>query len=338
MALDRKSFQDARDRVAGKGAAARLFFVERTKEKTGDGKEAKHAYSYTLTQTRMDRKVEQAFRDTLTSILNKLMGMIDKHEDVRVVELESIDQLNNPKIIGYLPIDKVPSLSDFLPRMADSSALDTLGSLDQDFLKRCWAYAVEICAGDERLYYFRKFTRSKVVRRDLALKLLFRNTILTTLDHDVLNLDPRADAVVIGEDVVVCQGTLFERIFELSFLDLLVPPSVYEPRAAQTLGKLESSHLLSDFDAFRKECQADEDKLRKLADIEQTVDVSEFGYDSLKDVNDGWGVGVNFDDASHKIQVEPETAWGVLKLFDDDYLKSTATKAGYEAYRKRRVF
>jgi hypothetical protein len=169
-----------------------------------------------------------------------------------------------------------------------------------------------------------------VIEAGGALKLFFAGGRLSKLDSDVFNFDEHVDVLVIAGAVYVYQRRLFEEMF--AYVE-----KVYRPAADLALEHLRGAAILSDLEAFAAACRQDVNKLRKLADIGWNIAPRKLTWAAVQQIQGGWNVNVQLDPDNQRIVVSPATTWSILKLLDDDYLRSDMTGSFYEVQSKRRV-
>jgi hypothetical protein len=305
---------------AGK-AATSLIFILRTTAKPTQGAKADGVFE--LQRARMDKEIAQEFRRVLSGHLERLSS----NTGLEFVPFDP-HSITDGNRLEIEPVDRVPPLARLVKQMETPASIP-FAKLNDHFFKSLWAYAVALHVADGPLAYFRKFQPSKVIRGG-GLKALVQKGTLTRIEDPVFNFDEQADALVLGTDVLILQKTLFEQMFELV-------RTLYAPLASQAVQKIAALDLIDDMQAFEQVCLKDERKQKKLADICQNVPFTQITFEKLSQVKGEWSVDVDLDPVARKILFDPAKAWNILKLIDDDYLRSPMTRERYEVQSKRKV-
>jgi hypothetical protein len=316
--MDRASLESFLQTAKTRKAATSLIFLLRT---TARG--ARADGSFELQRARMDKEIAQEFRNVLSGHLERLATTADL--DFVSFDPHSVSDGNRLEVE---PVDRVPPLAHLVQQMETPASIP-FAKLNDGFFKSLWAYAVVLHVADGPLAYFRKFQPSKVIRGG-GLKALVQKGTLTRIEDPVFNFDEQADALVLGTDVLILQKTLFEQMFELV-------RTLYAPLASQAVQKIAALGLIDDMQAFEQVCQKDERKQKKLADIFQNEPFAQITFEKLSQVKEEWSVDVDLDPVARKILFDPAKAWNILKLIDDDYLRSPMTRERYEVQSKRKV-
>jgi len=320
--IERDDLQSALEMAQEQGVSTSLYFILRSGPKKS---RAAGEAPYDLLRARMTQPIADEFRKALTGWLERLLA----NEELAFVDFDPFSTTDRNKAERQ-DVEEVPGLTEMLERM-DSPADVEFANLDSgDFFNTLWAYAVFVHVARGRAAYFRKFSPSKVIEGSGPLKAFVDKGALTKIDSSVFNFDQQADALVIGDEVLVLQKTYFEQIFELT-------ARIYGPQADAAIHKLAASGLLSDWKALEEACEGDEGKLKKLADIDKNIPLEKITFEKLEAVQRHWGVDVKLDPDSRQVVVDPKKAWNILKLIDDDHLSSPMTRERYEVQSKRKV-
>ncbi len=271
----------------------------------------------------MDKDIAKEFRGVLLAHIDKLATT----DDLVFVKFDPYSVGDKPRMQTEA-VRKVPVLSDLLKQMEKPAQVE-YATPDDSFFNSVWAYAVVLHIPNLQVAYFRKFQPSKVIRGG-GLKALLHEGTFTRIGDPVFNFDEQADAIVVEDEVVILQETLFEQMFELV-------GTIYAPLAKEAIQEIATLNLIDNVKGFEAACQNDERKQKKLADIHQNVRLDQITFDKLYQVADNWEVDVELDRSSRRIIFNESKTWGILKLINDDHLRSPITRERYEVQSKRKV-
>ncbi len=192
-----------------------------------------------------------------------------------------------------------------------------------------------IDAGHARFY--RSVSTKQLVTRAGKLSLFQRNDRLDVVDSDTLLIDRYVDAVVVDGFAFFEERRRFKRVF--GFLQEL------QTEAAQTFDDVITGLNIANVDAMRAAVPGQQlQMLGKTASIAQKLR----DYPAYRDAitmkklaafvaaNPHTGVKIEGHGANAKFVFEPDPQhrFKILKLLDDDYLKSQLTELNYDANSK----
>jgi hypothetical protein len=320
--IERKDLESALEGTRGDGVSTSLYFILRSGPKKSRPADAP---PFEVLRARMTQEIADEFRTTLTGWLERLLS----NEDLSFIDFDPFSTAERNKVERQ-DAAGVPGLPEMLERMDAPNKINFANLSGREFFNSLWAYAVFVHAAQGRAAYFRKFSPSKVIEGGGALKAIVDGGALRKIESSIFNFDEQADALVIGDEVLILQKTLFEQIFELT-------ERIYGPQAQKALEKLADSGLLSDWKALEEACEGDDGKLKKLADIDKNIPLELITFEKLEAVQRDWGVDVKLDPNSRQIIVDKKRSWNILKLIDDDHLSSPMTRVRYEVQSKRKV-
>jgi hypothetical protein len=320
--IERKDLESALELTQEEGVSTSLFFILRSAPRKS---RAADEAPYDVLRARMTQAIADEFRKALTGWLEGLLA----HKEIAFVEFDPFSTTDRDTVERQ-DAAKVPGLPGMLARMDSPAGVEFANLNDGAFFNTLWAYAVFVHVARGRVLYLRKFSPSKVIEGGGALKAIVDRGALSKIESSVFNFDEQADALVIGDEVLILQKTLYEQIFELT-------EQIYKPQAEAAIEKLEQTGLLSDSAALEKACEGDEKKLKKLADINQNIPLERITFEKLEAVQRDWRVDVELDPAARQVVVDPKKSWNILKLIDDDHLSSPMTQERYEVQSKRKV-
>ena len=286
----------------------RLYFV--TRMKIGEDIE------YNVLKTEITEQIGQ----TLLDIGKNKIDILLESEDLSVIDYSPSVYLEQNNI-QTVDKDEVQFLN---------TILQAIGSADIDLFdinqsKNLWAYGIKI--ENSRIVLFRKYTENRILDRKGWIPLFVSDGRFNQLTESILTIDEDIDCIYYKDKVYILNDVQFERIF--SFMDKFID------EINVNLGILEKKALVEDVPFLWKLCKTDPRKIKKLNKILKGDVVPSLNLKKIKQLNTQYNLGLNFMDDG-KLVVNSKNIWTVLKVLDDDYLKSPATDNKYEAHSKVR--
>lgn len=185
-------------------------------------------------------------------------------------------------------------------------------------------------AGGEDLCLWRKFESKHRMRQTLGSQVLWTSR-MDDVEEDILVLDNTVDAVVYGDRVFLINEWRCR-----SMLDLARRMVDDVERAVE---RVTGQVPVSNPDDFVRACAAQRPMLSKLNSVTQRDYLDDITMDDVERVAEENDVDVDFttEDGERKVVFDkgPSKRWAILKLLDDDYLRSQMTERNYEATAKK---
>ena len=293
----------------------KLYFVERNKNQRT--KEISYNTLNTTITTEIGSELIDAGYQQIVSILNK---------DPEYIEYGAIpysDRVHVEKINK----NEVPYLSQLLIEVSNSVEV-----FEDTRTNKIFGYIVKIENGNNALFLFRKYTPKKLVEKG-KLSMIFNKGIFQRLNYTIMAIDEVYDAALLlkeGDDQSQVQVFIFNRSqFEsmFSFVDF------YEKEVDGRKKEIDDKDLLNDIDVFIDFCKNDSRMIKKFARILKNGEFSKMSKNDIKDVVDEYKLDLEFDD-SGKVVVNKDNIWTILRILDDDYVRSEITDTKYEARSK----
>lgn len=227
---------------------------------------------------------------------------------------------------------QVPHLSKLIKDM-DSPNRDDYSQ--RELLENMFGYIVRIEITDNSVYLFKKYSRNKVLEKGL-LRLLFEDASYKKLDPDVITLSDSYDAMLLVEkkdgkksgEMLVISRSYFESFFQYDV--------VYQNNIQNNRQKLSDLNILNDCNELTTICSNNRNALRKLSRIIVSEDFNALTKDSICNTIKQYNLDIDIDQTSKKILVTDKNYWTVLRLLDDDYVKSDQTGFQYESHSKQK--
>lgn len=291
-----------------------LYLVQREKGVNG--------IAYNLFKTHIREEIGLEFRNVLFDVLTD-------YKEVEELDYIAYDPCvcSDRSVLEVIPSSDVPNFNNIKDQISNHVDLPTLTNLNEQFIGKIWAYCVHFQHENMEIVYFRKYSRSKVIKQGKGLSFLFSEGYLNKLMQDLFTFDARVDCVYIEDEIVVFHKTNFEQIF--NFMDK------FKELALQTFEVIENQGLIHNFEDFSEWCFSDPRKIRKLTDIFNKGYYESVSFEKVKEMKNEYSLQFELDEENEKIVCNNgKVVWEILKLYSDDYLTSKLTENNYEAHSK----
>ncbi|KAF5048153.1 hypothetical protein DSECCO2_453040 [anaerobic digester metagenome] len=193
-----------------------------------------------------------------------------------------------------------------------------------------WAIWIKFRIGGNNFYLLKKITPSKVLTTGGVLAWVFRGDTFRRLDKDVLTIDGHFD-------VFACNDTL---IFEnkANFEKALMYDEIIQQVADETLNEIQRIEIVENFEELRTMLADDYHSIRKLNKLRQKQYFREKTFADYHRIIQDYNVPVNVDLAKQKFAIADKAqAKLLIKVLNDDYLKSELTNIKYSANSKEDI-
>ncbi|MFL6068639.1 MAG: Kiwa anti-phage protein KwaB-like domain-containing protein [Gaiellaceae bacterium] len=247
--------------------------------------------------------------------------------------LRKFDPLYKPDAdeVEWARIDDIPAAALAVDRYANLSPLAPFDPADESYKRRMRYWVAVVTAADRRqAFFFRSFSASAELRRKRGAALVSRNGTFTRVDEHIFLFDRNVDCFVFGEYVFVLRHADFRRIFEQ--LD------VVRRRAARAARDVLAKVPIANAEDFIKACSSQAAMAEKLLAVRERDYFDRLSYAMLAPVIEEFNLNIptrDEDGTAHLVfESTPEQRWRILKLIDDDYLRSAMTSHRYEVNSK----
>lgn len=281
-------------------------------------KAAQRGANYSVLRVDIDAKLQKRFRGYLKQQLQSR----DFHVDEYAFSNADADDV-------LLTIDA--DITDFQKiEKAIGEGFDNERAKEYSDLLNSWAYVIQFENGGERAFAWRKISAMSQPKKVLSRKaLFFHNHKLTDVDDDeVFLIDPHFDFFVYEGVAFIANKRAFES--SMNFREGM------KSHGNELLTEFSSLNFFSDVAPIRAYVGENLHHLRKLASIRKA------GYyrqpDYLKrliqvSAQEGWELKI----ADGKIVVESETIELLLKLLNNDRLRSPINQEVFDSAAKKPV-
>lgn len=279
----------------------------------------KRTITYTLYQTTIFDDLRQEFIKTANSQMSKLKEKAETRDYIGIV---ASDQL----VVQKIKCADVP----YFTEIADELRSGDLELATNTKPGTIWAYVVQMQKPPLLLYLFKKYpSKSLHVKRtilaaDGELRLAKERIITIFADFDAAVLSEATEPFT--KPLLVLNTTRFESLF--SYFDY------YQNEIEQSRDNKLLTGFLQSSDVFVDDCEHDPRKLKKMCKIIDEATLNNMTEDKLKKVVNDYGLQLKFTEEEGKLVSDEKNTWQILKLLDDDYVKSACTDIQYEARSK----
>jgi len=235
----------------------------------------------------------------------------------------------------------VSSLAD-VPALARLHGLVVVDDvpIDKSREEQARAMAHRLHAEDTVVTAYRLKGAGIATRRPRGLRaLLPRDGVYERVDDEIVYYEPRVDAWVTGEHVVVTTRTTLEQ--------RLHAPERAQEMARETFEKATAEIAIDGAEELAAAVASDPVMIAKMASLVRTMDADpEFAAHlttdrlvAFVDASPQYGVRVDGEGDQRRLVFEPspQTRYRIVKLLADDFLRSDLTQRRYEAGSKQRV-
>lgn len=246
--------------------------------------------------------------------------------------LRKLDPVYKPDIdtVEWADAADIGTVGFAVDRFSNLSPLAPFRPGDDGYKKRLSYWVCVLTSGDRQALFFRAFSAAAELQRKAGTALTSRDGTFYKVDEEIFIFDERIDCFVYGGYLYVIRKSEFRRIFDQ--LDQV------RRAAKRAAGKLHARVPIANFDQFADACAAQAAMADKIIAVTNRDYFSSLTVDLLKPViaEFGLGIPVTTSDGQEQLvfRTDPEHRWRILKLVDDDYLRSSMTNHRYEVNSK----
>ncbi|HEY6758305.1 MAG TPA: Kiwa anti-phage protein KwaB-like domain-containing protein [Baekduia sp.] len=268
------------------------------------------------------------FRD---DVLGRAINKPISDEAWRLLELDPVYKQETSDV-EHARLSDVPEVDlacDAYRNLAPAPEFDA----SDEFVKRLAYYVIVAGApGGEQAFFFRSFTASAELRRKTGAAIFRRDGQFDRVEERIFLFDESIDCFVFDGELFVIRKGDYRRIFQ-QFAAL-------QAKAREAAKALDGRVPIANFDAFADACARQAAMADKLIAVQGRSYFSTLTLEKLEPVIAEFGldIGVETIDGVRKLvfKTDPAHRWLIVKLLDDDYLRSTLTDLHYEANSKLR--
>lgn len=230
----------------------------------------------------------------------------------------------------WAPLSEFPAVELAISALTPFSTLGSYSPDDRGFTRHLRYTTTVLRHEQQSAYLFRSFTSKHELSQRRGVSLAFRDGRFGIPTERVFQFDEDADAVVLGDVLIVIHKRSFQRIFD-------VLEAVYAT-AREAAVTLRAKVPIANFDAFQEAVGKDSNLADKVIAVTRRDYFPQLDMAAIEATNERFNVGVPIvlENGVKSLQflTGPGERWRLLKLLDDDYLTSTMTKAMYDVNSK----
>jgi hypothetical protein len=267
------------------------------------------------------------FRDIVRDVLARLKK---EHKQGELV-LRPYDAGSKPDSHEVEHLDL--SEHDFIARQIKSlSALAAMNIFqgEEEFISglRFYVIVVQPEIGDPALF-FRSYNKKRELSRSTYMGALLTQGHFDRVREPLLLFDPYVDCFSSGERMFIVKQDNFQKVFR--FFEVVLK------NARKTLKTIKTHVPIANFEEFEKACEGHLQKQSKLRKISERPYINGITIADLKKVIKQFNLPIKTEkkDGKEMLVYDPADKWALLRLLDDDYLKSLMTDQNYEVTGKR---
>jgi len=228
----------------------------------------------------------------------------------------------------FYPSDEVPFYGIVLEKLGELDDDDPI-YYDNTILPYpdIWALWIRISIQGNDFYFLRKITPQKVLDTGGKLSLIFSQTVFRKLDQNVLTIDGNFDVFALNGTLIFENKTNFEKT--------LLYEEVKRQVANETLDDIQAIDIIENFDELRGFLVDDKHSINKLNKLKEKEYFRHKTFADYHSIIRDYNVPVTVDEANGKFNISNKAeAKQLIKVLNDDYLKSELTDLKYAANSK----
>jgi hypothetical protein len=247
--------------------------------------------------------------------------------------LKALDPVYKPEkdVIEWAQANEVQAIQLAVTRYANLSPLTSFQPSDKAYIRRLRFWVGVLTDGEGRkAYFFRAFSSASELQRKRGAAMVLRDGSFTKVEEQIFLFDDNIDCFVFEGFLFVLRKNDYRRIFDQ--LDAV------RQRARLAAAALHEKVPIANFDEFEKACTTQAALADKLIAVQERDYFNRLSYMMLKPVIDEFElkIPVETNNGAPQLvfQTGPEHRWRILRLVDDDFLKSSMTENRYEVNSK----
>ncbi len=245
--------------------------------------------------------------------------------------LRPLDLLYKPEKhdVEHQELAEAESVKLALEPLGNLAPLEAFSPSDTEILKSL-QYSVVILTNQagERAYFFRVFTAANELERKPGAALVFRNGMYSKVEEKIFLFSEQIDCLVFKGTVFIINKRNYRSIFDL--LERI------QREAGNAADALQEVIPIDNFDEFKEACCSQTTMADKLIEVSKRDYFASLSVDKLLPIINEFSLNVEItaDGTSLVFDPRPAGRWHILRLIDDDYLRSTLTEHRYEVNSK----
>ncbi len=282
---------------------------------------------------RLNQPTKETFREIVKPILLKGNKDAQSH-NLKILEFDVSSKPDSHEI-EYVDLTKKPydKIAEQIQPLAMIHGLDSFKDEDS-FIKDMRFYVIILQPPQgQPIYFYRRYTSKKMLREAVRFAIM-RNILGNTDEYEEVKIpvflfDEEIDCISHGNDLFIFSKAHFYYMFRI--LDQLIES------AQETLDLIQQHLPIDNFDHFARMCKKDKRKMDKLISIARQPYLNKVTIADMEFVIKEYNLYILVVEINGKkmLQLDPYHPWDILKLLNDDYLKSIMTGQNYAVDGKR---
>lgn len=247
--------------------------------------------------------------------------------------LKQLDPVYKPESreVEWSEVADVQAIELARDRYTNLGPLSPFHTADDGYVQRLLFWVCVLTGTDDRrAFFFRAFSSKAELKRRAGAALVNKDGAFTKVDERIFLFDDRVDCVVFGDYLFVLRKNDYRRVFDQ------LEAVRQEARAAAR--DLHAKVPIANFDEFTDACASQAGMADKLVSIRKRDYFDDLCYEMLEPVMEEFSLRIGIEQRNgspHLVfRSEPAHRWRILRLMDDDYLKSSMTNHKYEVNSK----
>jgi Kiwa KwaB-like protein len=247
-------------------------------------------------------------------------------------DLRPLDPTYKPErgTIEWAELADVDAVRIAAETYASLSILSPFQPGDESYKRRLRFWVARREAQGERAFFFRAFSASAELKRKRGAAFVSHDGAFRRIEQHIFLFDENVDCVVFGGYLFVLRKADYRRIFDQ--LEQL------RQAARAAAARLHARVPIANFEEFADACAKQPAMADKLIALEGRDYFARLSFEMLSPVIDEFQLGIEVEDregVSHLVfESDPAHRWRILRLVDDDYLRSSMTDHRYEVNSK----
>lgn len=182
----------------------------------------------------------------------------------------------------------------------------------------------------EPIMFFRTYSHRRDLRFTGKIRAMFTGEHFYSVQEPEFLFDRKIDCIVYDGSIFIINKENFQKIFR--FFELVMKV------ANETIDVIRTSIPIANFDEFEAACSRDMRMVAKLRNIASRPYLNHVTIADIKKVKrelPSLKIEIVRERREEKILFDKKNKWELLRLLDDDYLKSIMTGINYEVNSKR---
>lgn len=237
----------------------------------------------------------------------------------------------DPDEIEWQRTDALHPVVYAVDKLTNLSALAPFDGADEQYKKRLSYWAAVVTHPDRRqAFFFRSFSAQSELKRKRGAALVSRQGTFTVVEETIFLFDDQIDCFVFEDYVFVLRKRDFRRIFDQLATVLR--------RAKTAAADLHAKVPIANFTDFERACTTDSRLADKVLAVRERDYFDQLSYALLAPVITEFSLNIPTERVDGEVRLvfrsEPDQRFRILKLVDDDYLRSSMTRHRYEVNSK----